>query len=250
MGSREQPGLAGRDLYSTPITDVGYASGDRELGDTVTDPQTAQERTDYRRRVAGSGVDDVGLEGESSAEARHNNYQAYLRFLNSAVLQAGAGAAHDYFNEHGLTVTNRRGDTMWIGGDDTLLDRKVGGPIGVEVAAEASRMSRTAIESLLDTGETDITPEDIFELVPTSVVVEDGRGGFRSVGLEDWQDEVLHDLCRTTIFPELLRTVKLGLIGSLSPEMVAGGISADVGQGPPRPEQGDFPIPSGADLPA
>jgi hypothetical protein len=248
MGSAEQPGMAARGLYYAPITSVGYASGDRELGDTVTDPQTAQERTDYERRVAGSGVDDIGMEGEQPAEGRHNNYQAYLRFLNSAVLQAGAGAAHDYLNEHGLRVSNKRGDVFWIGGDDTLI--KNSGPVGAQLAGEASRMSRQSIEDLLDRGETDITPEAIFELVPTSVMVENDSGESRSVGLEDWQDEVLHQLCIDVVFPDLLESLKLAVIGTMSPELVEGGISQDAGQEPPEPEMGDYPIPSGDSIPA
>ncbi|GAB3429473.1 hypothetical protein [Flindersiella endophytica] len=248
MGSREQPGVAGRELYNTPITDVGSAGGDRELGDTVTDPQTAQERESYSGRVAGSGVDGSGFVGESYEDARQRNYQAYLRFLNSAVLQAGAGAAHDYLNERGLTVTNKRGDTMWIGGDDTLLSKS--GPVGARIAGEASELSRKAIEEILDKGETEISVEQIFELVPTSVVVDDAKGGFRTVGLENWQDEVLHQLCLTTIFPELLHSTKLSIIGDFSPEMVEGGISGDAGKAAPPPAKGDFPAPAGADLPA
>ena len=248
MGSREQPGVAGRELYSTPITEVGSSRGDRELGETVTDPQTAQERDDYNRRVAGSGVDGVGFVGESYEEGRQRNYQAYLRFLNSAVLQAGAGAAHDYLNERGLTVTNKRGDTMWIGGDDTLLSKS--GPIGAQLAGEASALSRKAIEELLDKGETEITVEQIFELVPTSVVADDGKGGFRVVGLENWQDEVLHELCYSTIFPELLDSTKLSVIGDFGPEMIEGGISGDAGRAAPAPAKGDFPMPAGTDRPA
>jgi hypothetical protein len=193
-------------------------------------------------------VDDLGLPGEQPAVARHHNYQAYLRFLNSAVLQAGAGAAHDYLNEHGLKVSNKRGDVFWVGGDDTLL--KNSGPLGAELAGEASRMSRQAIEDLLDTGETAITPEAIFELVPTSVMVENDAGESRAVGLEDWQDEVLHQLCIDVVFPELLESVKLQVIGTMSPDLVEGGISQDVGQEPPEPAMGDYPIPSGDSVPA
>lgn len=62
-----------------------------------------------------------------------------------------------------------------VGGDNTLLDRS--GPVGAELAAEASNMSRQEIADLLWEGTSDITTDKIFQLVPTSVFVESKNQG-------------------------------------------------------------------------
>jgi hypothetical protein len=57
MGTRQQPHMAGQDLYTRPTTgSAGTASMDRALGDRPTDPQSAWERRSHEGRVAGSGV--------------------------------------------------------------------------------------------------------------------------------------------------------------------------------------------------
>jgi hypothetical protein len=239
MGSAYQPGVAGRGLYTKPITRVGSASGDRELGEDVTDPQTTQERTGRERRVAGSGVTGV------SGDDREANYQAYLAFLNSALLQAAAGTVHDHFNKIGLWVVNGEGTRLHVGGDDTLLSQS--DQVGAQLAAQAAHLSQQAIENILDTGATDVTVEKIFGLVPQKVAAGD-RG---DVPLGEWQDAVVRELCFHTLFPELFTSLKAEAIGLLGPKMTDAGVSGDAGRAPEPAPVGDFPVPEiGAPLPA
>jgi len=155
MGSRQQPGMAGQNLYKRP-TNAGTTSMDRALGETVTDPQTARERRSHEQRVAGSGVN------ATTSFTREQNYQAYLRFLNSTFLSLAAGMTHDYFNERGLVVGNDRGDRLHVGGDSTLLSKS--GMLGATIAAEAAQMSQRAIDDLIRTGTTRNTVEQISAL--------------------------------------------------------------------------------------
>lgn len=64
------------------------------------------------------------------------------------------------------------------------------------------------------------------------------------------RDDVLHQLCIDVVFPDLLESLKLAVIGTMSPELVADGISQDAGQEPQEPEMGAYPIPSGDSIPA
>jgi hypothetical protein len=235
MGSAAQPGVAGRDLYDRTPASSDTNRDDREFGTGVTDPQTAQERTDRERRLSGSGV--TGRD-EADHEA---NYQAYLRLLNNAQAQGASGAAHDHFNAIGLTVANADNSLqIQVGGDDTLISRS--GPMGAEVAGRAAAMSRQAIDELMNTGQTAITTEAIFALMPSKVVV---AGMAEPVPIEQWQDTVLRDLCFNQIFPEYYRTLASAVIGAFGAEMVEGGVSQDSGRAPP-PKMGDFPMPEPA----
>lgn len=225
MTTAAQPGIAGKDLYDHPPTEGGPTNADdRRDGTGPTDPQTAQERTERERRLAGSGV--VGTDA-ADLEA---NYQAYLRLLNNTMAQKAAGEAHNYFNGLGLTVVSSDGNIqMRVGGDDTLISRS--GPVGAEVAAQAAALSRQAIEELMNTGSTGITVDTIFALVPTKVVVD---GVADPVPLEQWQDSVVRQICDTKLFPEYYKLLAKA-IGSLSPEMVEGGMSPDADI--PAPEE-------------
>lgn len=195
MTEAAQPDLAGRGLYDLDVGRAGSSSGDRELGTSVTNPQTAQERTDYDRRVAGSGVRGSG------GRSRDERYQTYLRLLNNAFIQGASGAVHDHFNARGLQVENDEGTRFRVGGDETLLaesDR-----VGAQLASEASHLSQRAILEILQDGSTDVMTEAIFAKLPRKVVVEDAGGGEAgAVPLEQWQDEVLRQLCFDEIFPE------------------------------------------------
>jgi hypothetical protein len=235
MGSAAQPGIAGEALYNRPPAEGPADDRDRRAGTGPTDPQSAQERRDRDGRESGSGV--VGTD-EADREA---NYQAYLRLLNNAQAQGAAGATHDYFNKIGVTVTNTDGSmTMTVGGDDTMLAKS--GVLGTYAAASAASMSRKMIEDILDTGTSTITFEDIFALVPTAVVVD---GAPVPMPLAQWQDQVLHDLCFSTIFPDYYATLKSAIIGAFGSEMMDGGMSQDSGRPAPAPV-GDFPLPAGA----
>ncbi|OLB76501.1 MAG: hypothetical protein AUI14_18600 [Actinobacteria bacterium 13_2_20CM_2_71_6] len=231
MGSTAQTGIAGQDLYDRPPTEGTTNRGDRFSGTAATDPQSAQERTDRDRRVSGSGVS-----GADSAD-REANYQALLRLLNNAQAQGAAGATHDYFNRIGLTVVSADGSTrMRVGGDDTLISQS--SAVGAAAAAQAATLSRQAIEDILNTGTTAISVETIFALVPTQVVVD---GVPEPMPLEQWQDQVLHNLCLNTIFPEYYRTLKSAIIGAFGSEMVDGGMSQDSGRAPAI-SLGDFEL--------
>ncbi len=218
-GMREdvQPGVAGRHLYTQPLLPTGTSAQDRASGSTVLDPQTAQERDTYQGRIAGSGV------GATTVRTRDEAYRLYLRMLNSSYLQLAAGAVHDWFNKRGLSVGNVRGDRLYVGGDDTLLSQS--GPVGAKIAAEAAHLSQQAISEELRDGTTKITVEEIFKLVPTSVFVGADKAE-RELSLEQFQDDVVHDLCRETIFPQVMRDVASG-VRFVSSEMVQGGVSFD-----------------------
>jgi hypothetical protein len=236
MGSARQPNVAGEELYGRPPTEGPDDDWDRQAGTGPTDPQSAQERRDRDGREAGSGV--VGTDRAD----REANYQAYLRLLNSAQAQGAAGATHDYFNKIGVTVTNTDGSmTMTVGGDDTMLSKS--GVLGTYAAASAATMSRKMIEDILDTGTSAITFEDIFAMVPTAVVV---AGAPAPMPLAEWQDQVLHDLCFSTIFPDYYSALKSAVIGAFGSEMMDGGMSQDSGRPPLSAlPMGDFPLPAG-----
>lgn len=235
MGSRQQPGMAGQGLYRPP-TDSGTASMDRSLGDRPTDPQSAWERESHAGRVAGSGVN------ATTSYTREQNYQAYLRFLNSSFLNLAAGMTHDYFNERGLAVSNARGDTLHVGGDSTLLTKS--GQLGATVAAEAAQMSQKAIDDLSRTGVTDNTVDKISALFPTKVWVGSGSSA-RALPLEEWHADVLHDICRKEIFPDVVDSFNSKVARAGQPDLLEGG-PTDVPSKPPVPtDMGDFVGPSG-----
>ncbi|TAM82298.1 MAG: hypothetical protein EPN43_13800 [Jatrophihabitans sp.] len=235
MGTAAQPNLAGQGLYHPPLS-AGTPAMDAMLGDTPTDPQTAWERDSHEGRVAGSGV--VATPGRT----REQNYQAYLKFLNSSFLQLAAGETHDYLNKRGLTVVNDRGDRMTVGGDNTLLTES--GALGARVAAEAAQASHQAIEDLIGTGVTDRTVDKIAALWPTQVWVG-GEGG-HGVPLQDWHEDVLHDLCRTQIFPGVVDSFNSKVARAAQPGLVDGGLRDPATPPPPLPDNlGDFVTPRG-----
>jgi hypothetical protein len=231
MGSAQQTGVAGLDRYGkTPR--AGSADEDQWLGTDAIDPQTAQQRYSREGRVAGSGVSGTGAEQEA-------NYQAYLGFLNSSYLQLAAGAAHDYFNSHGLLVENDNGDRMAIGGDDTLLSKS--GPLGATVPALAASKSRQAIDDVFRTGQTQWTVDEIFKWVPQRVVVNLPAGGTHTMSLAEFQTDVVKDLCREQLFPQLIISTKGDLVRYFGSELVEGGI-----EGKPQLPVGDYPtVPAG-----
>jgi hypothetical protein len=237
MGSAQQRGIAGQSRYGHGPTSRSSWE-DRDFGTTATDPQTAQERVSRAGRVAGSGVSGTGAE-------RERNYQAYLKFLNSAFLQMSAGAVHDYFNLHGLTVINGAGVRMRVGGDDTLLSGS--SEVGAELAGRAAEESRTAIDDLLRTGSTAHTTDTIFQLVPQRVAMAVAGGGERILSLAEFQADVVRPLCFLVLFPDLVDGLKGTAIRMFGSEMVEGGISVDSGVPPPVSlGPGDFPAPDGS----
>jgi len=237
MGSARQRGIAGRDRYGHGPTSRSSWE-DRDFGTAATDPQTAQERSSRAGRVAGSGVSGTGAE-------RERNYQAYLKFLNSAFLQMSAGAVHDFFNRHGLTVINGVGARMRVGGDDTLLSGS--SEVGAELAGRAAEESRTAIDDLLRTGSTPHTTDSIFQLVPQQVAVARVSGGEEILSLAQFQVDVVRPLCFSTLFPELVDGLTGAAVRMFGSEMVEGGVSVDSGVPPPVSlGPGDFPASDGS----
>lgn len=224
MGTKQQPDMAGRGLYQAP-KDPGTTSTDREFGDTPTDPQTARERSTHDQRVAGSGV------VATQAQTREQNYQAYLEFLNSSFLGMAAKEVHDYFNKRGLSVMNDQGDRMNVGGDDTLLTES--GALGARRVAEAEQMSKDAIDSLITTGQTEKSVEKISTLWPTKVWVGGETG--HALPLQDWQDEVLHQICIEEIFPSVVNSFSSEAARAGQPELISGGVSEPVPT-PPMPD--------------
>jgi hypothetical protein len=137
MGSAQQPNMAGRHMYGHAPSGSETADEGSRFGWGPTDPATANERKTHEQRVQGSGV--VGTGGASQEQ----NFDAYKEFLNTTYLQMAAGEAHDRFNAEGLSVSNVRGDTFNIGGDDTFLAKS--GKVGIALPGEAQGMSRRAI---------------------------------------------------------------------------------------------------------
>lgn len=236
MGTRQQPGMAGQGLYRPPTTgSAGTVEMDRALGDRPTDPQSAWERRSREGRVAGSGVN------ATTSYSREQNYQAYLRFLNSSFLNLAAGMTHDWFNERGLMVVNQRGDRMRVGGDSTLLTES--GRLGATVAGEAAQRSQQAIDDLTRTGTTAHTVEAISALFPTKVWVGDDSG--KAVPLEQWHTDVLHQVCEDEIFPDAVDSFNSKVARAGQPELLEGGLR-DAPSPPPVPTNlGDFVTPSG-----
>jgi hypothetical protein len=216
MTEANQPGIAGRHLYGRGPT-TATSDQNRTQGNWATDPQSAQERDTKEGRMAGSGVVATG------SRTKEENYQAYLEMLNSSYLQLAAGATHDYFNERGLWVVNKRGDTLRVGGDDTMLSKS--GALGAQVAGEAAHLSQKAIKELLENGATAITVEQIFELVPQEVYLDTDPS--KKLPLSQWQDDVVKQICWTKIFPDLATSLKGEAVRMASPKMVSGGISPD-----------------------
>jgi hypothetical protein len=233
MGSAQQPGVSGQDRYGHNPSSTLTSDEDRQTEEAPIDPQSAQERQSYWARMGGSGVSGTGAEQVA-------NYQAYLNFLNSAFLQLSAKAAHDYFNDHGLSVKNEAGTKMRVGGDDTLLSKS--DEIGAETTAQAAAMSRQAIDDLLKTGQTDQTVDAIMRLVPKWVVVEHLDGKEDTFGLADFQSEVIKSLCYEQLFPELVDSWKGLGVRMLGSEMVKGGVGGNA----PASPMGDFPTDTGS----
>jgi hypothetical protein len=171
----------------------------------------------------------------AAGRSREQAYQAYLAFLNSSFLQLAAGSTHDLLNERGLWVGNERGDRIRVGGDDTLLSQS--GQLGAQVAGEAAARSRRAIEDTLRTGRAADDVAAIWALFPTFVY--DGR---TPVPLADWQDGVLHDLCRREIFPDVVDSAKSKVVRGASPELSGAGIELGgaPAPGPVVPAPGDL----------
>jgi hypothetical protein len=95
---------------------------------------------------------------------------AYLEFMNSAFLQSGAGALHDYFCKQGLTVSDDAGNNQFkVYGDNALLDQGAGA--GVRMAGTAGRMSRAAIDDVLAGGPGAPTVDEIFARFPSKAVL-------------------------------------------------------------------------------
>jgi hypothetical protein len=235
MGSKQQPNMAGGGLYHAP-TDAGTTSMDRELGDTPTDPQTARERETHDGRMAGSGV------VATADQTREQNYQTYLQFLNSSFLGMAAKETHDYFNTRGLTVMNDRGDRMNVGGDGTLLTKS--GALGAQLVGEAEQMSKQAIDELTRTGHTEQSVEKISQLWPTQVWTggEDGH----ALPLQDWHDDVLHQICIDEIFPGVVDSFSSKAARAGQSELIPGRIVDPLTPAPPVPDNmGDFISPRG-----
>ncbi len=188
MTTAAQPGIAGRDLYRQPRLHTTI-SEDRARGTSVADQQTTEERTSGLGRLAGSGVRDWG-------RGRALAYAEYSEFLNTTYVNLAANAAHDHFNTVGLTVSNKRGERLKIGGDATLLLES--DPAGIQAPFEANQLSDRAIIELLTTGTTSVTVEEIFAYFPNQVEVQG-----RFVPLEQWNVTELRRLCFEVIFPSM-----------------------------------------------
>ena len=188
MTVTEQPNIAGEALYSEMAKSgsVLDASGKP----VAVDPQTSSESGG----TWPSGAQSVGLD-TASGDARQttHNYWEMLRF---AALNYAAGHVHDIYNDEGLLVKNRRGDTMFVGGDSEQV--QIAGAKGFTIPIEATIMSRRAIDDALDKGQPSKSAEDCLALVPINVIL-----GEREVPLLEWNEKDLFERCITDIFPKM-----------------------------------------------
>jgi hypothetical protein len=139
-------------------------------------------------------------------------------------MQKASGAVHDWFNARGLWVRNQVGDQFQVGGDDTLLTKS--DAKGAEMAGQAAHLSQQAIQQLLANGTTpkELEAEEIFKLVPHEVVADTPQGKV-TLPLEGWNDDVLRDLCRTKIFPDMFTSASSLAVRVANPELVKGGVT-------------------------
>jgi hypothetical protein len=214
-----QAGIGARGLYQQGGKITDSSSADRAGGTGPASPQTVEERTDKSRRVAGTGV---------TATAGHTvdqNYQTYLDFLNTTFINLAAGAAHDRFNESGLTVVNGQGRQFVVGGDGTYLSRS--DQAGAEAVAEAARQSRQSVEETLNSGSTAFGQEAIFSYVPIKVAAVAAVALPAPIGLEQWNDGYLRTLCESVIFPSVYSSTKNRIAATAHSKLVGGGASRD-----------------------
>ena len=81
-------------------------------------------------------------------------------------------------------------------------------------------------------------------MFPTKVWVGSG-GSARALPLEEWHDEVLHQLCREKIFPEVVDSFNSKVARAGQSELLEDGVR-DTPAPPPIPtDLGDFVLPSG-----
>jgi hypothetical protein len=182
MTTAKQPGIADRRAYSPRLHTT--ATQDHAETGLSTDPQGTLERTSQQGRVAGAGV-------TGGARA----YADYAAFLNSAYLNLAANDIHDVLNHSGLKVRNKAGNEFVVGGDGTLL---LEDSAAIEVTLRADALTDQAIHEILTFGSTSVTPEQIFDLFPSTVLYE-----ATAYPLQQWNDQVLKKICRAQVFPEM-----------------------------------------------
>jgi len=198
MSEKAQPGLAGEALYHQ-MDATGSVLKDGVP--VAIDPQTASEGTrgGWEGRAEAIGVQLPAGAGKDKAKDRKKKKETvhnYQEMLRNAALNYTTGQPHDEFNLNGLWVKNRRGDTMFVAGDDSQ-DQKAD-PKGFEVPIEATAKSAKAVHEALDTGIASSTAEDCLNLVPTIII---GASGPKS--LLDWNEQELRKECVTILFPRI-----------------------------------------------
>jgi hypothetical protein len=186
MTVADQPGIAGEALYEQ-MSSTGSVLGPD--GQPVAyDPQTASEMTGpWQDRAKALGIKD----------ATKGHVHDYWEMLRWTALNYVAGNIHDMLNDQGLLVKNKRGNTMFVGGDSEQF--QLADTSGVTVPIEASTMSRTAVNDALTTGRPSSTAEDCLALVPSIVTML----LFIDVPLEQWNQDVLRELCFNDLFPKI-----------------------------------------------
>jgi hypothetical protein len=183
MTASRQPLVHGPGRYNRAGAGVRPDAG---LPDRPWDPQSTAEAPTVEERIEASGV--VG----DTEQERREAYAAYLAMLGSSVAQLAAGVVHGYFNKRSLIVAaGADGQRFCLPGDRTLLT----GREGALRAAEAAAASRRALSEMLHRGGTDVTCGEILEGFPDHV---EHAGAL--VGLAEWHDGGLRDLCFGQLF--------------------------------------------------
>jgi Domain of unknown function (DUF4157) len=204
MTVEQQPGIAGMDLYHKP--DDGVAS----------DPQTAFNQSSSQDRFNATGLQ------ANSAEAAEKAYQDYMVFLDSGFVQSCTKDLHDKYCKEGLWVgSNADSKVFKIYGDEAMLT----GGEGVKYSAETAKMSRTAIQSTLEEGEAEFSPEEIMARFPNKVETD---GAMAS--LQDWQTSDAFKQTAIKVFKKAEDSVKGKAISTVNLNLSGGAISPDMGQ--------------------
>lgn len=173
MGGALQPKVAGGvNAYTSPST--------------ITDPQTGQEHTEREQRISASGVtpDDI------DDPLRETNYNSWIYMISSMVVQVATSVVHDGLNARSLWVASPADETPYrIWGDDTMV--KDGD--GARIAAQASQMSATSVEDVIQNGSSEITADSIQGHFPSMASMS--SGSVLNQDILTWHSSELYTLC-------------------------------------------------------
>lgn len=159
--------------YMTAALQPGLAAGSAlydPLGKGPShDPQTVQELRSRTDRAAETRL-RPGREDD-----RLSGYVHYLTFLAGAAAQLGSNLLHNDYNGNSLWAASIRQDKPYRLYGDSSLMLHVDGAEGAYNTAYTAELSRRAIQEIITTGHSDISPAMIREYFPTRVGDQQGK---------------------------------------------------------------------------